>query len=59
MICTAREIIATMKLNHCCARSADGWMSIIGEMKIVRMSRITQATSAINKILLIVPEYST
>lgn len=59
MIRTNSEVIATRILSHCCARNADGSMSTIGEMKIARMNRITQATSAITKILFMVPEYST
>jgi len=56
--CKANENIATMRLSHCCARNAEGWESTTGETKMARMNKIRQTTSAIAKILFIVPEYS-
>lgn len=56
--CNAKENIATSKVSHCCARNAEGRESTTGEMKMARMSRIRQATTAMPTTLFIVPEYS-
>jgi hypothetical protein len=57
-ICSPTENMAMMKLNHCCARSAEGSMSTSGETKIARMNKIKQATRTIVMILSIASKYN-